>query len=45
MLPIALVTIWRKVKAGKFRKQIKLRVQVLVWNLAEVEAFIESKRT
>ena len=44
MLPIAPVTIWRWVKAGKFPKPIKLGPQVLVWNLAEVEAFIESKR-
>jgi prophage regulatory protein len=44
MLPIAPVTIWRWVKANKFPKPIKLGPQVLVWNLAEVEAFIESKR-
>jgi prophage regulatory protein len=44
MLPIAPVTIWRWVKSNKFPKPIKLGPQVVVWELAEIEAFINNKR-
>jgi prophage regulatory protein len=40
-LPVSPATVWRWVRGGQFPKPFKLGNRVTVWNLAEVDAFIE----
>ncbi len=40
-LPVSPATVWRWVREGQFPKPFKLGNRVTVWNLAEVDAFIE----
>jgi predicted DNA-binding transcriptional regulator AlpA len=42
-LPLSHATIWRLVGAGEFPKPFKIGASTM-WDLAEVEAFIATKR-
>ena len=42
-LPVSPATIWRWVREGKFPKPFKLGESVTVWDVAEVEAFINNR--
>jgi len=43
-LPFSKSTLWRKVKDGTFPKPIKLSEKVTVWEVAEVEAWLDNIR-
>lgn len=40
-LPVSPTTVWRWVREGRFPKPFKLGDSVTVWNLDQVEAFID----
>lgn len=40
-LPVSPTTVWRWVREGRFPAPFKLGDSVTVWNLDQVEAFIE----
>jgi predicted DNA-binding transcriptional regulator AlpA len=42
MLPVSPATIWRWVKQGLFVQPYKLSPGVTVWNVDEVEAWLEA---
>jgi prophage regulatory protein len=41
ILPVSKTTVWRWVREGRFPPPFKLGDSVTVWNLDQVEAFIE----
>lgn len=40
-LPFSKSTLWRKVKNGTFPKPIKLSEKVTVWQVSDIEAWLE----
>ena len=42
-LPVSAATLWRWVKEGKFPKPFKLGVNVTVWDLDQIEAFVAQR--
>lgn len=44
-LPVSPATIWRWVREGRFPKPFKLSDSVTVWDVAEVDAFIDHQAT
>ncbi|WP_071540400.1 helix-turn-helix transcriptional regulator [Polynucleobacter asymbioticus] len=43
-LSISVPTIWRKVAQGTFPKPIKLSAKITVWDLADIEQWVASKK-
>ena len=44
LLPVGPATIWRWAKAGQFPRPFKLGEKITVWDAAEVDEFIASRR-
>lgn len=42
ILPISKASIWRKVKNGTFPKPVKLSDAITAWDMADIEAYINS---
>ena len=45
IVPFSPATLWRKVKAGEFPQPIKLSERDTAWNVGELRAWLESKRS
>lgn len=44
MVPFSAATLWRMVGDGRFPKPVKLSERVTAWPLAEVQAWLDSRR-
>ena len=44
IVPLDKSTIWRKIKEGDFPKPIRLGANSVAWDLAEVEAWLKSRK-
>jgi len=43
-MSVSRVTIWRQVKSGNFPKPIKSSMNVTVWDIRDIDKFMDSKR-
>jgi predicted DNA-binding transcriptional regulator AlpA len=43
-MSVSRVTIWRQVKSGNFPKPIKSSMGVTVWDIRDIDKFMDSKR-